>query len=804
MLPPPPPVSGFSFGVPASAAAPRSGGFGRKRRAAPRVDTNVLSVRYDSLAQNADDVFAGDAIFCRSDSCRAVFSQLSKLADDSEVQEIKEEKKKEQAKEKEAKDNEQEKEKEQDDEKEKEKEKEKEVEQKEQKNQEHVELEEGQKLWICEFCGTHNAIDIDEEEIPSKDTRDYVLSPAREGENKDVKPSDVDSYVVFCIDTSSSMCSTTEVAGRVQLKGAKAELDLSAFGDLAGEVRQMMMQQRNHMTYVSRLQAVQNAVDRQLEELSKSFPNKRVCLIAFNRDVTIVGDGASAVEVVAGDKLHNLEQLKSIGQRYELNARVGEAYQQLSDKLFTLSEDGPTALGPALVIAIAMASKKAGSNVVVCTDGLANIGLGSLDGDDRDAASKWYESMGAYAALHGVTAQIISIKGSDCALADLGQVAAATGGDVERVDIPQLCLQSDNVMRAQQTLASQVSLTCILHHGLFFRNQDGVSENDGGSVLKQAVGNVSADTESIVEYGVKANAKFDNLDTLPFQVQVEFTALNGMRAMRVISRHQPVTKQREVAVKDVRVELLAANASQQSARLVSKGDYAGASRSTNINRAFLSSVASNAQQQRVMQQWDSDMRQFEQVLSPQLRSRDEAKASRAKSKPRSSSSQQQQQQAPSLSFAAPKLASVGGGARGGGRGGRVGFLSRMFGGAKNKSMKDKELASNSADLDGFSYQAEAEALPSSSSPVFAFGAAPSQAPSLPAAAFSFGGAAPPPPPAPMGFGAFGAPAQQQSYADFDDDEEEEDDVVAELPARLDDESYSVLHKFSKKSSSSYR
>ena len=45
-----------------------------------------------------------------------------------------------------------------------------------------------------------------------------------------------------------------------------------------------------------------------------------------------------------------------------------------------IEETGPTALGPALLTSVALASKGApGSTVILCTDGLANIGLGSFD-----------------------------------------------------------------------------------------------------------------------------------------------------------------------------------------------------------------------------------------------------------------------------------------------------------------------------------------------------------------------------------------------------------------------------------------
>jgi len=56
-----------------------------------------------------------------------------------------------------------------------------------------------------------------------------------------------------------------------------------------------------------------------------------------------------------------------------------------------------TALGPALVISIFMASKVVGSKVVLCTDGCANVGVGDLDSGN----SEFYESLGKTASSKG-------------------------------------------------------------------------------------------------------------------------------------------------------------------------------------------------------------------------------------------------------------------------------------------------------------------------------------------------------------------------------------------------------------------
>jgi len=59
-----------------------------------------------------------------------------------------------------------------------------------------------------------------------------------------------------------------------------------------------------------------------------------------------------------------------------------------------------TALGPALVVSVFMASKVVGSKVVLCTDGCANQGVGNLSNDS--AAPEFYERLGETASSKGL------------------------------------------------------------------------------------------------------------------------------------------------------------------------------------------------------------------------------------------------------------------------------------------------------------------------------------------------------------------------------------------------------------------
>lgn len=71
---------------------------------------------------------------------------------------------------------------------------------------------------------------------------------------------------------------------------------------------------------------------------------------------------------------------------------------------FRLEEGGATALGPALLVATMMASQQAGSKVIICTDGLANVGLGRLDISTAEVQGNsldFYESVAESASDKG-------------------------------------------------------------------------------------------------------------------------------------------------------------------------------------------------------------------------------------------------------------------------------------------------------------------------------------------------------------------------------------------------------------------
>eukprot|EP00484_Ammonia_sp_Unknown_P021778 CAMPEP_0197028056 /NCGR_PEP_ID=MMETSP1384-20130603/7855_1 /TAXON_ID=29189 /ORGANISM="Ammonia sp." /LENGTH=624 /DNA_ID=CAMNT_0042456999 /DNA_START=107 /DNA_END=1978 /DNA_ORIENTATION=+ len=400
-----------------------------------KVNTNIISVDLGTLKNAADNISTGDACACKQ--CKAILSKHDELL----------------------------------------------------KSYEEIKLddEDSESIWICKFCNFINIVDLDDEEVPKQETIDYILAPPASADDAKQSEQNTDeSQVIFCIDISGSMCVSQQIDSKhsqFKLRGSHLQQEhdtLSQFID--GNAQHLNAQ--SDVQYVSRLQCVQTAVDAQLTNLSKSNPNYKIGLVSFNNDVTVIGDAMNTHEVITGDKLNNMKKLIEIGEKCKIEHNVGEAINKLSDSLWKLSETGQTALGPALVVSIAMASAKPGSQVILCTDGLANIGVGSLDNpqlssnendqiehddEEDDPVLKWYQSLGDYAMSKGVVVNIITITDDGCKLENLGKIVEITNGTLRRINPLNLAEKFSGIIE-NESVATNCQAKMILHPGLKFHN----------------------------------------------------------------------------------------------------------------------------------------------------------------------------------------------------------------------------------------------------------------------------------------------------------------------------------------------
>ncbi len=223
------------------------------------------------------------------------------------------------------------------------------------------------------------------------------------------------------------------------------------------------------------------------------------------------------------DILTNKEKLMTLAanQSGDLNP-IAKSHDSVTDLIKNLRTEGSTALGPGLVFSVGFCGRRQGSQVILCTDGAANVGMGSLSGYERDTADSeaFYEQLAEDARQRGVTVHVISMEGTDCKLALLGRVADKTNGSLNIVNPLNLAEEFKSIL-ANRIVATSVSVRLIVNHKyLYVRDEEleiaesraieaaDVAGKEGLNAVKKScvnrpVGNANVDTELTFEYGVR-------------------------------------------------------------------------------------------------------------------------------------------------------------------------------------------------------------------------------------------------------------------------------------------------------------
>lgn len=457
-----------------------------------------------------------------------------------------------------------------------------------------ADLKNHESVWVCEFCKNHNKVSLEPEEMPKSNDLFYVLQSATQQQNTTTTPDEnQDISVIFCIDYSGSMCVTSEIKLKEELKHGLSKEEYEMLKSFIEDgASQYLPNQKTDTQWVSRKQCVLAAIESQLEDIKKAHPNRKVGVVAFNNEVILYGDGSQDPIVIAGDKLSKKDVCLSTGiESYNshMSKAISESSEKLLDKLYSLKENGKTALGPAIALSLGLASRgKPGSTVVICTDGLANIGVGELD-STKSITDNFYEDMGIYAKERGIMVNIITIKGEGCKMEKLGQIADLTQGKVTRVNPDNITTDFKNIMK-DEVVGTQVDVKVRLHPSLKFRNEEDAYLTENKSVYVKNIGNVTANTTLTFEYQIKNDVELQmegidlsELKEVPLQAAVTYISTQGHKLLRIITKKQLTTEDKQQAEKNVRVGLLAARATQKTSHMANLGNL---ERAQKVNRAW--------------------------------------------------------------------------------------------------------------------------------------------------------------------------------------------------------------------------
>jgi hypothetical protein len=395
-------------------------------------------------------------------------------------------------------------------------------------------------LWTCEFCGFSNEFDADPESLPTQDNLTYILEAAPDVEETkeplgtEALSSD-DSTVIFCLDISGSM---DERAGNV-----------------------------------SKLQCVKSAILGQINEMKSNSPNQKLALTIFGEQVEVIKNARKVKTLKNTYEISFPDCLKfahALEEDY-INNTVENSATEISDVVKRISTHGSTALGPGLSVSVGIAERgKPGSKVIICTDGEANIGIGSVD--NPEAATAFYEEVGNYARERGIVVNVVAIEGAECKLTCLSSLAEFTEGTLAKVNPHNLGADFAEIL-ADRVVAFQAIATVTLHRALKFKNENVEDLQFNGSRLIRNVGNLPLSSSFSFEYTRKSSEELhesevdiSSLTSIPFQIIIEYKTANGARCLRVISQSLAVTTSQQEAEQQADFEALSANYALRGAK----------------------------------------------------------------------------------------------------------------------------------------------------------------------------------------------------------------------------------------------
>lgn len=363
------------------------------------------------------------------------------------------------------------------------------------------------KHFVCPFCGTLNV--IEGEIVVAGDDTDFVIEQAQE---------------------------TTTETGAIAVGGRSFLGLIDVSGSMAG----------------ANLAAVKRSLKTSIDSLAANAPDTMFGLIEFESSVVArnLENGnpvelpresfASFKDIMESTK-KLLDQIKLVG--------VGKNSDKLKKHVQALRDQGGTALGPAVGMAYVIAKNRNVGRVVLLTDGLANEGIGALEGYQVTPASKYYEDLGKMFMELGTAVDVVGIaSGAGMELQTLGFMPEATGGQMYYVT-PNELDKSLSELAGASLLGRDVEVRLITPDGVKVKDASGVSRSVVDQLRKTSeskIGVVGTDHELYFEVEPE---KEINASEVPIQVQVTYTDEEGARRVRVVTTKLRVTKKEDEIMK---------------------------------------------------------------------------------------------------------------------------------------------------------------------------------------------------------------------------------------------------------------
>jgi Mg-chelatase subunit ChlD len=360
------------------------------------------------------------------------------------------------------------------------------------------------KHFTCAFCGTLNV--IEGEVVVAGDDTDFVVEPPKVKTDSDAG-----------------------VAG-IGGKSFLALIDVS--GSMSG----------------ANLAAVKRSLNTSIDSLASNSPDTMFGLIEFESSVVarnlesgepvqLPQDSFASLDVIMDSTRKLLDRIKLVN--------VGKSAKKLKGHVQALRDQGGTALGPAVAMAYVIAKHRDVGRVVLLTDGLANEGIGALEGYQVTPASKYYEDLGKRFLEIGTAVDVVGIaSGAGMELKTLGLLPESTGGQMYYVT-PNELDRSISELAGASMLGRDVEVRLVTPPNITIKDASGVSRAVIDTLKKNnesKIGVVGEDHELYFEVEPKREIMESEV---PIQVQVTYTDEEGAKRIRAVTTKLKVSKKED-------------------------------------------------------------------------------------------------------------------------------------------------------------------------------------------------------------------------------------------------------------------
>ena len=418
--------------------------------------------------------------------------------------------------------------------------------------------------WKCEFCGYKNIyIGNDIFKYNKYLKFEYTLNEKYIKSNKNNINNDFSNKIIYCFDTSSSMSSkkylvSYELSNKI-LKNQKNKNN-----------------RRNSLpNEVSRLECLLSSIEQNIKTTLNNSPNTKIGLITFDSFVNIYGDcSQKSFKITKDEDLNSLINLENLAysNRNLLSHEIKDSYQNILNQLNNIKTSGSTALGPGIYSAIHLIGNQTGGTIFLCTDGIANNGIGSLVKNISEEEKKnVYKQIGKIACEFGITINLITFDDEESNIKILLEMVRLTGGEIVRVNVNNI-LNDFNLLLNNNSIGFNVEISLNVNKILTFKNEEEENFKNNRSTLVKKIGNVKKDSEYYFEYKFKkanviANMNDINIEKMKeivFQAKIEYTNLNGKRIVKIINEKTKISCNINKIIEDSNMSIIMSNVLQQS------------------------------------------------------------------------------------------------------------------------------------------------------------------------------------------------------------------------------------------------